>query len=363
MLLSSNAPQSSRSAELTEYRIERAGDAACPSYRAALASPLRKENVTMISVPSRARVAALAAAFVTAAVLIPQSAASASVQPSVKLNGDWAPFNRCPVTNTAMLQTDGVNQTPLCVASSSPSGTIKIGNMTPTTSTSDLQFGLVSSSAGFTVIAPRQGAVQSAPVSQPGGLSGMICPSSKPPVRQLCKTLARNSKLNKVTATLMSAGAPSNFNLGAGLSSGVAIVTLPVKIHLQNSFLGPKCYVGTNANPIVLHPENATNPVVNSETFDGNGTPDPSGVMFAIFSNGGTQQDTSFSVPAVTGCGSSVRLDAPIDQNGGLPSPSGQNSLVLTDASAYLAGLGNASTVAPNAGVTLSNYWHSAIIK
>src|SRR5215469_13208651 len=171
----------------------------------------------MILAPSKARVAAFAA-FVTAAVVMPLSAASASTA-SVKLNGDWAPFNRCPVDNTAMLQADGANKVPLCVASSSPSGTIMIGNMTPTTSQSDLQFGLISSSAGFTVIAPQQGAVQSAPVAQPGGLSGMICPASKPPIRQLCKTLARNRKLDKVTATLGSAGAPSDFNLGAGLSS------------------------------------------------------------------------------------------------------------------------------------------------
>ena len=85
--------------------------------------------------------------------------------------------------------------------------------------------------------------------------------------------------------------------------------------------------------------------------------------MFAIFSNGGTQQDTSFSVPAATGCGASGSLDGPINLKGGLPSPAGDNSLVLTNASAYLTGLANPAAVAPNAGVDLSNYWHSAIIR
>jgi hypothetical protein len=317
----------------------------------------------MIPVPSWAR-AAVVAVFATATVLIPLSAASASVHQSVTLNGDWAPFNRCPVTNTAMLQADGVNNTPFCVASSSPSGTLKIGNMAPTTSQSDLQFGLVLSSAGvFTVIAPRQGAVQSAPVNVSGGLSGMICPSSSRPIALLCKILAKNPKLNTVIATLQSAGAPSNFNLGAGLSSGIPIVTLPVQVRLQNLFLGPKCSIGTNANPIVLQPENATTPVVQTESFDGNGTPDPTGVMSAIFSTGGTQQDTSFSVPAATGCGLAGTLDAPINMKAGLPSPAGKNSLVLTNASAYLAGLTDPSAAAPNAGIDLSKYWHSAIIK
>jgi len=301
--------------------------------------------------------------FATAAVLIPLSAASASVHQSVRLNGGWAPFNRCPVTSTAMLQADGVNETPLCVASSSASGTIKIGNLAPSTSQSDLQFGLISSSAGFTIIPPQQGAVQSAPVRQPGGLSGMLCPSTKPPLRALCKTLAHDRNLNKVIATLGSAGAPSDFNLAAGLSKGIPIVTLPVKIHLQNPLLGTRCYIGTNANPIVLHPENATNPVVQSESFDGNGTPDPTGVMFAIFSNGGTQQDTSFSVPAATGCGAGGRFDGPINLKGGLPSPARQNSLVLTNASAFLTGLSDPAAAAPNAGADLSNFWHSAIIR
>ena len=316
----------------------------------------------MISAPSKARVAALAA-FVTAAVFIPLSAASASVNPSVKLNGDWAPFNRCPVDNTAMLQADGANQIPFCVASSSPSGTIKIGNIPASTSTSDLQFGLTesTSSGSFAVVAPQQ-SVKSAPVRQPGGLSALLCPSTKPPIRALCKTLAQDKNLNRVTATLQSAGAPSDFNLLAGLSKGVPIVTLPVKIHLRNPFLGPKCYIGTNANPIVLHPENATNPNVQVETFDGDGTPSPTGAMLALFSNGGTQQDLSFTVPAATGCGAGGRFNGPINLRGGLPSPAGQNSLVLTDASAFLAGLANPSAAAPNAGAELSQFWHSAII-
>jgi hypothetical protein len=316
----------------------------------------------MIPARSRARFAALAA-FVTAAVLIPLSSASASVHQSVTLNGDWAPFNRCPVSSPAMLQTDGVTEVPYCVASSSPSATITIGNLPATTSTSDLQFGLVLTSGTFNVVAPQQGAVQSAPVAEPGGLSGVICPSSERPLANICRMLSHNQRLNTVIATLESAGSPSNFNLGAGLSSGIPIVTLPVKVHLQNPLLGWNCYIGTNANPIVLNPENATGPAINGESFDGNGTPDPSGVMDALYSTGGTQQDTTFSVPAATGCGPRGRFDAAINTNGGLPSAAGSNSLVLSNASAYLATLGNAAADAPNAGATLSQYWHSAITR
>lgn len=316
----------------------------------------------MSPVLSKARVAALAA-FVAAAVFIPVSAASATTNAPVKLNGDWAPFNRCPVTSPAMLKASGTKNTPDCVASSSASATIKIGNLAPVTSQSDLQFGLLSNSSGFKIISPSEGSEQSAPVSEPGGLSGLICPSTNPTVAHICKELSKNGKLNKVTATLESAGYASNFSLDAGLSSGIPIVTLPVKIHLQNSFLGPNCFIGTHANPIILHPENATTPSVSAESFDGNGTPDPSGVMTAIFSTGGTQQDTSFSVPAATNCGTGGKLTKPINRKAGLPAVTGKNSLVLTNASAFLAGLTNPAAAAPNAGLDLSNDWHSAIIK
>jgi hypothetical protein len=316
----------------------------------------------MSPVLSKARVAALAA-FVAAAVFIPVTAASASTSAPVKLNGDWAPFTRCPVTSPAMLHASGAKNTPDCVASASDHATIKIGKLAPVTSQSDLQFGLLSGGGTFKIISPSAGSEQSTPVAEPGGLKGLICPSTDPTIAKICKEVGSSSKLNKVVATLESAGYASNFSLAAGLSAGIPIVTLPEKIHLQNSFLGADCYIGTNANPIVLHPENATNPTVKAESFDGNGTPDKTGVMTGIYSKGGTQQDTTFSVPAATGCGKGDSLDKPINRTAGLPSASGKNSLVLTNASAFLAGLTNPGGAAPNAGVDLSNYWHSAIIK
>jgi hypothetical protein len=303
------------------------------------------------------------AAFVTAAVFIPVSAASASTSAPVKLNGDWAPFNRCPVTNPAMLKASGAKNSPDCVASSSNSATIKIGKLAPVTSASNLQFGLLSGSSGFKIISPSGGSEVSTPVSEPGGLKGLICPSTDPTIKRICQEVGKSPKLNKVTATLESAGYASDFSLAAGLSAGIPIVTLPEKIHLQNSFLGSDCYIGTNADPIVLHPENATTPNVKAEGFDGNGTPDKTGVMTGIYSKAGTQQDKSFSVPAATGCGKGSSLDKPINRTAGLPSAAGKNSLVLTNASAFLAGLTNPAAAAPNAGVDLSNYWHSAIVK
>jgi hypothetical protein len=310
---------------------------------------------------NRARFALLGA-LTLAAVLVPVTAASATTAKTVTLNGDWAPFNRCPVDNPVMLAADGVTNVALCVASNAPSGSVKVGNLTLTGSQSNLQFGLINNvSTGFSVVSPPGGALAVAPALVPGGLQALLCPSKNPVISQDCEHLARNNKLNQVTATIESAGNPSNFSLAAGLSSGLPILTLPVKIQLKNPLLGPHCSIGSTASPIVLHPENVTTPNVQAEAFDANGTPDPAGVLLTIFSLGGTQGDTTFSVPGATGCGPAGLADALINHNESLPAASG-NSVVLNDASAHLTGSANPPAAAPNQGRDLSAYWHSAVL-
>ncbi|MBV9383246.1 MAG: hypothetical protein JOY82_17155 [Streptosporangiaceae bacterium] len=295
----------------------------------------------------------------------PSAASRPSAASAVKLRGGWAPFTRCPVDSKAMLAADGVNHIAVCVASSSPTGSLTIGSQTLAAGASNLQFGLVGSYAsGFSIVSPAGGAISAAPVNVPGGLLGIVCPTNNPLLALLCSMLV-NSPLNAVTATIQQAGAPSNFNFTAGITAGKPIVTIPVKIHLSNPLLGPSCYIGTNANPIVLRPKNKTTPNVRGDSFNANGTPNPSGVMSGIFSTGGTQEDTSFAVPGASGCtllGLGLPINFLVNQKEGLPSPAGHNSLVLSRASAYLAGLSDPVSAAPNDGKDLSRYWHSAVL-
>jgi hypothetical protein len=293
------------------------------------------------------------------AVFIPASGASAA---TTTLAGDWAPFTRCPVDNPAMLAADGSSNIALCVASDSPGGSIKLGSVTAPTGDVNLQFGLVenSSTGAFTVVSPSGGALVTAPVQIPGGLLGLICPSNVPVVSAVCAEITNNT-LNAVTAVVEPAGNPSSFSLAAGLSSGIPIVTVPVKIHLENPLLGSSCYIGSDSNPVVLHPENLTTPAVSAEQFDANGTPDPSGVLFGLYSTGGTQGDSSAAAPGATGCGLLGVLDGAVDLKDGLPSAAGNNSVLLNNASSYLAGLNDPAGAAPNDGQDLSSYWHSAV--
>src|SRR5262249_56522694 len=103
-------------------------------------------------------------------------------------------------------------------------------------------------------------------------------------------------------ATVESAGTPTDFNLIAGISLGVPIVTLPTKIHLESHTpvdLGPTCFIGSEQDPMVLHPANTdlSNAMLSIESFDADGTIDPNGVLAALVGSGTVQGDNTFAGP------------------------------------------------------------------
>ncbi|MER5839823.1 hypothetical protein ABT099_05810 [Streptomyces prasinus] len=278
------------------------------------------------------------------------------------LNGEWAPFTRCPVDAPAMLAADGLQKTPQCVVSTSASGTIKLGKTTVVTGKTNLQLGVVQNADGTSsVVAPSSGALVADSATVPGGLLGLMCPSDVPVITAICKTLD-DATLNKITATMESVGTPYAFDQTAGILTDMPIVALPVRIHLENPLLGGKCYIGTAANPILLRPENRTYPEFGMSFFRSDGTPDEAGEMSRINLTGATQNDSSFAVPAATGCGLNVGLiNAAVNAKTGLPSAAGNNSLTLNSTRTHLTGLNAPGTVAPDAGKVLAENWRSAV--
>jgi hypothetical protein len=262
--------------------------------------------------------------------------------------GAWTPFSRCPVDDPAMLATDGVNTVSFCLASNSPHGSITIGATTTATGNSNLQVGLVAdvNNFTFTVVGPAGGALVGDPVQvTAGGIT--------------------------VTATVESAGVPTNFDLLAGISVGMPIITLPIKIHLESLpgaavDLGPSCFIGSDMDPIILMPANTdvSNAMLNVVQFDPDGTPDPNGILASLVVSGTTQGDDTFAVPGASGCGPNGdgSLDSVVNAVVGLPSPSGANHVVLDDASSALAfptsGLSGSGTIVT--GQQFSDDWHLA---
>ncbi|MFJ8311373.1 MULTISPECIES: hypothetical protein [unclassified Streptomyces] len=287
--------------------------------------------------------------------------AVADAAPATQLGGNWAPFTRCPVDDPAMLAADGRIDIVQCIASHSAGGSIKLGSTEVVTGASDLQLGVVQHASGApTLIAPAGGALIADPADIPGGLLGLMCPSDLPVISGICRQIT-DGTLNRITATVESAGTPSDFNLTAGASTGQPIVAIPVRIHLQNPILGGSCYLGSAGNPIVLRPKNLTAPALGIQRFDGNGTAHTTGVMNRLSLTGANQGDATFAVPGANGCGLAGLLDWAVNLKTGLPSAAGHNSVVLNSASTYLAGLHAPGTVVPDNGKLLSQYWHSAV--
>ncbi|WP_329461916.1 hypothetical protein [Streptomyces sp. NBC_01431] len=314
----------------------------------------------MRPVSTRLRAGLLAAG--TALTLLPTAGpAAADSAPAAQLNGSWAPFSRCPVDDPAMLAADGRIDIVQCIASHSADGSIRLGSTEVVTGASDLQLGVVQHASGApTLIAPAGGALIADPADIPGGLLGLMCPSDIPVISDICRQIT-NSTLNRVTATVESAGTPSDFNLTAGATTGRPIVAIPIRIHLQNPLLGGSCYLGSAAQPIVLRPQNLNAPALGIQRFDADGTVDATGVMNRLSLTGANQGDATFAVPGANGCGLAGLLDWAVNLKTGLPSAAGHNSVVLNSAATYLAGLHAPGTVVPDNGKLLAQYWHSAL--
>jgi hypothetical protein len=278
----------------------------------------------------------------------------------VTLNGLWAPFGRCPVDNPAMLAANGSTTIALCLAVSSPSDSLKIGSSTIALGELDTQMGLIStvseSGQEYIPVSPPGGAVVGTSSQIPGGLQALVCPSSAWPLRELCGGHLPGW-LNATTATVLSAGEPSHFNLT--LAPGAPILTLPIEIYLENPLLGEGCTIGSSSEPIVLQPEYLGETKFGEVVFDGDGTLDPEGTMAEFTITGSAIGDSTIAIPGASGCGFRGQLDSAIDGHVGLPSPSGSNDLVENETAAYLAGLG---VRGENDGQVLSSNWHSAVL-
>jgi hypothetical protein len=148
------------------------------------------------------------------------------------------------------------------------------------------------------------------PVQQivPGGLIGMTG----------YKWLNEYSeKQLKLFATVELAG-----NVGSLLEP---TLNVPIKIHLENQYLGNGCYVGSNASPIMLHLATTT-PLGQFEE-------EPSRPE-VIKATGGVFTDNSYAVPGASGCVFNYRnthqsINSIVNNAYGLPAAAGKSSTVL----------------------------------
>ncbi|HEX3359907.1 MAG TPA: hypothetical protein VHS74_02845 [Solirubrobacterales bacterium] len=163
------------------------------------------------------------------------------------------------------------------------------------------------------------------PVRQPvpGGLVGLTG------YKWLDEALGSSSLL-KLYATVELAGQPVNVNEPP--------MTLPIKLHLENPFLGEGCYVGSAANPITLHlTTGTTSPPAPNLPISGHkpGAAEHEVSRPAVLTaRSGLFVDNAYSVPAASGCEFKFgpihqSIDSQINSSYGLPSAAGNNTAEL----------------------------------
>jgi hypothetical protein len=147
--------------------------------------------------------------------------------------------------------------------------------------------------------------------------------------KKLDEEIAKVKALS-VYATIELAGQPGQFEEFP--------FTVPIKVHLENRFLGSACYIGSTASPIVLNlTTGTTNPPAPTAPLTGT----PAGPFEEEASrpavrvqSGGVLVDNTFSVPGANGCQLNVgshhlNIDSLVNSTWGLPAAAGKSQAVF----------------------------------
>jgi len=165
-----------------------------------------------------------------------------------KLVGNYTKFAQCPYENTEVKK---------CIYSTTNSGEVVLGKkVVPIEKAVVLQGGygaiqennfskFYGASNGITLSKAQQ--------NVPGGLLGIIPEASQPAlVKALIKFFFEN-KLTGVNSTLELAKPATAIRVSENNLSGEngIALELPVRVHLENPFLGKSCFVGSESSPIL----------------------------------------------------------------------------------------------------------------
>ena len=271
------------------------------------------------------------------AMMIPATAANAA------LTGEYARFATCP---DAIAAVDG------CVYAETTSGNFTLGaKSVPLVKPVILKGGFESSDdsifGDLTFVAPTDGVTLSkSPQPVPGGLTGIVAPSWWPSLLRNLFNETINNGFTGVTATVELAAPPASvkFNAINELFGTGTALAMPVKVKLDNPFLGNSCYVGSNSNPIKLNlTTGATSPPPPNTSisgFPGEIGTSEEGAILATKNN--KLVDNSFAAPGANGCGGilfSWAVDPFVNSIVGVPAAAGTNTAILAGTT-YIADAG-----------------------
>ncbi len=287
--------------------------------------------MTRMGTPHTGRGARWIAPLLAVAVISFAALGFAAPALATKPTGDFVNFGDCPTKVT------GVNE---CVFAQSSSGEFKIKKTTvPITKTITLQGGVIATESGEEtfVNAADGNTLSKTPEEVPGGLLKILAPEFFPePLKKLFNEFISKGPTGVNASTeLVGKISISRFALLTG--SGPAL-TLPIRVHLENGFLGNGCYVGSKAHPVNLElTTGATSPPLPNESISGSvGEPELKDEGSLLILRKNSLVDNTFAAPEAEGCGSQILfglftglIDKAVDSELELPSVSGNNTAIL----------------------------------
>jgi hypothetical protein len=268
-------------------------------------------------------------ALCTALLITALGALGLASSASAELSGEFKVFEQCPWTNPEAAR---------CLYSVTEGGEVILGNKkVPIVNPAVVQAGYTEPEGEFAhLVAAKNGVTLSkAPQPVPGGLVGLVPPESSPPLVKAALKLALENGFTGVNSTLELAK-PANQVLISELhlaeETGVTL-RLPLKIHLENPFLGANCYVGSESNPVIWE---LTTGTTSPEAPNAPITGSPGAFEFleegqVIRTKGAELVDNNWSAPGASGCGGllSFLVDPIINATTGLPAAKGVNTAIL----------------------------------
>lgn len=274
----------------------------------------------------RTPIVVLAVAGLIASLALTSSAYAVERHPK----GEYAPFADCPLSNPAV---------EVCTFAVTEGGEFVIGKeKVPIVNKITLQGGLREASFGVDefIGAEDGNTLSKTPQKVPGGLAGLVkCNEISNFIERVACELVFENGLTGVNATTELAGPASSIgiNLNNLLEAKGTALSLPVKVHLENPFLGSSCYIGSNAHPVVIElTTGTTSPPLPNKPITGNpGTLEfnETGTIITITKN--ELVNNSFATGGAQGCGGlfSFLIDPLVNSKLGLPSAAGKNTAIL----------------------------------
>jgi hypothetical protein len=244
---------------------------------------------------------ALATAMLVAA-LAALAALSLVASAQAKLTGEYTKFAQCPYSNLEVKK---------CIYSVTESGEVVLGNKkVPIEKQVILQGGF--GKANEESVSPFYAATNGITLSKaaqnvPGGLAGIVPEASSPPlVKALIKFFFENS-LTGLTSTLELAKPATDIRISENNLAGEVgtALEMPVKVHLENPFLGKNCYIGSSSSPVVWKlTTGTTSPSAPNKPITGKGGEGElreEGRILLL--KGNSLVDNAWSAPKAAGCG------------------------------------------------------------